>query len=107
MFTHWLSKSLSVNNKKMIITTFDRSYTVNKPFTSFTTYKTEFGKYIKGRYVCQTGFVLIYSDDRSSTFEYIRSGKIFSRTIHGKVFTERSLAVTAGKFARQVETMFK
>lgn len=90
-----------------MVTTFDSDYKVNKPFTNFSTRRSEFGKYIKGRYVCQTGFVLIYSDDKSSTFEYFRSGKIYSRTIHGKSFTQKSLAITAGKFARQVEAMFE
>lgn len=90
-----------------MVTTFDSDYKVNKPFANFLTHRSEFGKYMKGIYVCQTGFVSIYSDDKSSTFEYFRSGRIYSRTIHGKSFTQRSLAVTAGKFARQVEAMFE
>lgn len=90
-----------------MVTTFDSGYKVNKPFANFSTHRSGFGEYTKGRYVCQTGFVLIYSDDKCATFDYLQSGRIYSRTIHGKIFTQKSLAITAGKFARQVEAMFE
>ena len=85
---------------------YDNSYTVNKPFCNITTIHTGSGDYRKGHYVYYTGLVLIYADSKLATFDYYRYGRVYSRTISGVNCSDRSLAIRAGKFAREIEAKF-
>lgn len=90
----------------MSIQVYDSSYTVNKPFCNITNVHTGSGDYRKGYYVCKTGYVLIYAESKYVRFDYFRSGRVYSRTISNVICSDRSLAIRAGKFVREVEAKF-
>lgn len=85
---------------------YDHSHTVNKPYSNITNVHTGSGDYRKGHYVCSTGIVLIYADSKMVCFDYFRSGGIYSRSIYGIDYSDRGLAIMAGKFVKYIENEF-
>lgn len=76
---------------------FEDSYAVGKPHASLHSY----GDITRGHYVHDHGIVTIYAETNHSVMMLALEGRVHFRTFqHKELPSERSLAIRAGKFAK-------
>jgi hypothetical protein len=61
-----------------------------------------------GSVITSLGAVVVYADNRETTakpctsFDFVWQGRLYHRSIEGRVFTKRGIVTMAGRFAREV-----
>ena len=84
---------------------YDTEYAVGRPYCNIATVNkgTKY-EYRQGKYVCNDGVVTIYEEPKLTNFEFVKNGRIYSRTIteKQKPFTDRQLSMKAKKFLNEI-----
>ena len=84
---------------------YNEDFKVSRPYATLNFRNSGKNSYREGSYFSGLGIVGIYAEDFLVRLDLCFNGREYIRTIHDRYYTDRGLAIIAGRFQREIMKM--